>query len=141
MRDWEIYSLPLDRVAGLVPAKESVAPIGPTFYRGTFTVDQPTGTFLDLSNWSFGVVWVNGHNLGRYWDRGALRSLFLPAHFQQKGQNEIIVLELHDAPHLAQIAGATQIVYGTAVPFPVRLDRSGFGPPPLPPQPSAAPPK
>ena len=138
LHDWEVYSLPLDHIAGLAPAPTPPAHTGPTFYRGTFNVDQPAGTFLDLRNWSFGVVWVNGHNLGRYWDRGALRSLFLPSHFQQKGPNEIVVLELHDAPRIAEIAGATQIINEPAVPFPVRLDRSGFGP--FPPPPAAPPP-
>ena len=129
LHDWEMFSLPLDRVAGLKPATAPVAHTGPTFYRGTFTVDQPAGTFLDLRNWSFGVVWVNGHNLGRYWDHGALRSLFVPAQFQKPGQNEIVVLELHDAPMIAEIASATQIITETAVPFAVRLDRAT--PPPI----------
>lgn len=104
---------------------------------------DPAGTFLDLRNWSFGAVWVNGHNLGRYWDRGALRSLFLPAPFLKPGENEIIVLELHDAPKAAEIASATNIITEEAVPFPVRLDRPNTPPrPPRPPAPaSPEPPK
>jgi beta-galactosidase len=118
---WDIHSLPLERVTGLKP---SASPhTGPTFYRGTFNVANPAGTFLDLRNWSFGVVWVNGHNLGRYWDHGALRSLFLPRHFLKPGENEIVVLELHDAPKAAEIAGATSIITEEAVPFAVALDR------------------
>ena len=50
-----------------------------------------------------GVVWVNGHNLGRYWDRGGLRSLVVPSHWLNQGQNDIVVLELHDAPKAAEI--------------------------------------
>ena len=27
-------------------------------------------TYLDMSKWSKGYLWVNGHNLGRYWKIG-----------------------------------------------------------------------
>jgi beta-galactosidase len=126
LEGWDIYSLPMEKIVGF---KASSAPhIGPTFYRGEFTVDKPGGTFLDLSNWGFGVVWVNGHNLGRFWDRGALRSLFLPSHFLKPGKNEIVVLELHDAPKTPEIFGVTKIVEDPAVPFPIRLDRANLAP-------------
>jgi beta-galactosidase len=118
---WEIYSLPMNQIDHFTPSK---APhTGPTFYRATFNVDKPAGTFLDMRNWSLGVVWVNGHNLGRYWNRGALGSLFLPAQFLKPGENEITLLELHDAPAHPQIAGVTQIVEQPPVPFVLRLDQ------------------
>ena len=117
---WEMYSLPMEKIH----FKASDLPhIGPTFYRGTFRVDKVGGTFLDMRNWSFGVVWVNGHNLGRFWDRGGLRSLFLPSHWLKKGRNEIIVLELHDAPTKAEVATSANILEEDPVPFVVRLDR------------------
>jgi beta-galactosidase len=47
-----------------------------------------------MSNWGKGVVWVNGHNLGRYWNIGPQQSLYLPAEWLKKGRNEIVVLEL-----------------------------------------------
>jgi beta-galactosidase len=117
---WQMYSLPYDKVN----FKASVAPpAGPAFYRGTFNLDTLGGTFLDLRNWSMGAVWVNGHNLGRFWDRGGLRSLFLPRQWLKRGRNEIVVLELHDAPKVATVSGGTHIVEEPPVPFPVRLDR------------------
>jgi beta-galactosidase len=131
LTDWQMYSLPLDSPRGL--KSSPAAQTGPTFYRGAFNVAKPAGTFLDLRNWGFGAVWVNGHNLGRFWDRGALRSLYLPPQFQRAGRNEIVVLELHDAPKAAEIGSATQIIEAPAVPFPVVLDR-----PAMPPRPRAA---
>jgi beta-galactosidase len=126
LSDWQIYSLPYNNVDNF---KASDTPhTGPTFYRGTFTVDQPGGTFLDMSNWSMGVVWVNGHNLGRFWDHGGLRSLFLPRQWLKSGQNEIVVLELHDAPKTAEVSGGTKIIEAPAVPFAVRLDREQLAP-------------
>ena len=87
-------------------------------------MDKVGGTFLDMRNWSFGAVWVNGHNLGRFWDRGGLRSLFLPSQWMKKGRNEIIILELHDPPEVAELKGVTKIIEEPAVPFSVRLDRA-----------------
>jgi beta-galactosidase len=127
---WDNYSLPFAEVKGLKASKSPHT--GPTFYRGTFDVKDPAGTYLDLRNWGFGAVWVNGHNLGRHWDRGALRALFLPSHFLRKGKNEIVVLELHDAPKVAEIATATRIITEPEVPWPVRLDRNPNAPPPRP---------
>jgi beta-galactosidase len=126
LSDWQIYSLPYNNVDNF---KASDAPhTGPTFYRGTFKLDQVGGTFLDMSNWSMGAVWVNGHNLGRFWDHGGLRSLFLPRQWLKPGQNEIVVLELHDAPKTAEVSGGTKIIEAPAVPFPVRLDREQLAP-------------
>lgn len=119
---WDMFSLPLP--AGAASFQASTAPhIGPTFYRGTFDLAAVGGTFLDLRNWGFGVVWVNGHNLGRFTDRGAIRSLFLPAQWLKAGANEITVLELHDAPKVPEISGTLNAIEETAVPFPVALDR------------------
>jgi beta-galactosidase len=126
LTDWEIYSLPMNSVDNF---KASSSPhTGPTFYHATFTIDQPASTFLDMRNWGFGAVWVNGHNLGRYWDRGALRSLFLPSEFLKPGENEITILELHDAPKNPQVSGVTKIIEEPAVPFVVRLDQLNLPP-------------
>src|SRR5262249_40362344 len=103
LSDWQMYSLPFNSVETV--AASSAPHTGPTFYRGTFTLDKLGGSFLDMRNWGFGVVWVNGHNLGRYWDRGGLRSLFVPQNWLKQGQNEIVALELHDAPKQAEISG------------------------------------
>ena len=131
LTDWDMYSLPLDQVDHF---KSSDAPAtGPTFYRGTFNVDAPTakdagndlpGTFLDLRAWSFGVVWINGHNLGRYWNRGALRTLFVSGHFLHPGSNEITLLELQKAPDPPTVSTSDKIIESAPIPFAVRLDRA-----------------
>jgi beta-galactosidase len=123
---WDMYSLPMENVQAIKPSRTPAN--GPTFYHATFNVDQPAGTFLDMRNWSFGAVWVNGHNLGRYWDRGGLRSLFVPAGFMKPGQNDITILELHGAPKTPEITGGTKIIEEKAVPWPIRLDRAVLAP-------------
>jgi beta-galactosidase len=124
LTDWQMYSLPYEKVDNFKAS--DATPTGPMFYRGTFTVAQPGGTFLDLRNWGMGAVWVNGHNLGRYWDRGGLRSLFLPGEWLKRGRNQIIVLDLLGAPRAAEVSGGTKIIETTPVPFAVRLDRANL---------------
>lgn len=68
-----------------------------TFYRGTFQVDEPADTFLRLDGWTKGVAYINGFNLGRYWDIGPQRTLYVPAPLLRPGANELVVLELHRA--------------------------------------------
>jgi beta-galactosidase len=42
------------------------------------------------------VVWINGFNLGRYWEaKGPQRTLYVPAPLLKTGRNELVVLELH----------------------------------------------
>lgn len=138
--DWEMFSLPFENVKGAGLKRSTKATVaGPTFYRGEFDVNELGGTFLDMRAWSFGVVWVNGHNLGRFWDRGALRTLFVPQHWLRKGRNEIVVLELHDAPKTPVVSGGTKIIEEAPVAFPVRLDRAMLLPPGQEPPPRRAP--
>jgi len=131
LNGWQTYSLPMEKIEDFKAS--SAAHTGPTFYRGTFTLDALGGTFLDMRNWGFGAVWVNGHNIGRFWDRGGLRSLFAPRQWLMQGQNEIIVLELHDAPKIAEVSGGTKIIEEPAVPFAVGLVKGSV------PQPAPAP--
>ena len=92
--DWHIFPLPLDDLERL-NFSPSNSTDGPVFYRGTFTVTDTHDTFLALPGWTKGVCWVNGSNLGRYWNRGPQRTLYLPAPLLREGANELIVFELH----------------------------------------------
>jgi beta-galactosidase len=104
---WDHYGLPLDDLSGLRFARKPVP--GPAFYRGTFRLPQQGYTFLDLRGWGKGYVWVNGHNLGRYWSVGPQRALFVPAPWLNAGENEVIVLDLHSGAERTLAGGTTQI--------------------------------
>jgi len=65
------------------------------FFRGTLKLDQTADTFIDMTNFVKGFVWVNGHNLGRYWEIGPQTRLYCPASWLRNGENEIIVFDLH----------------------------------------------
>lgn len=64
---------------------------GPMVVRGTLRIaESPADTFLDMSGWGKGVVFVNGFNLGRYWSTvGPQLTLYLPAPLLQVGDNEV----------------------------------------------------
>jgi beta-galactosidase len=90
---WQNYSLPM-----LTPAKlnyKSKPCSGPCFYSGTFNIDKPADTFLDTSALSKGEVWINGRPLGRAWNIGPQKALYLPAPWLHSGQNDIIVFDLN----------------------------------------------
>jgi beta-galactosidase len=46
------------------------------------------------------MVWLNGFNLGRYWERGPQKTLYIPAPLLKRGPNELIVFELHGVQSL-----------------------------------------
>lgn len=95
LSDWTIRPLPLDDLSGLKFGKVPSANSEPGFYRAVFFLEKPHDTFLEFPKGVRGYVWVNGFNLGRYWDIGPQRTLYLPGPLLKKGENEIIVFELH----------------------------------------------
>ncbi|SEF23631.1 beta-galactosidase [Amycolatopsis pretoriensis] len=90
---WEIRPLPLDDLSGL--RFTGVRAEGPTFHRATAVVGEPADGFIALPGWEKGVVWLNGFNLGRYWEVGPQRTLYAPKPLWRRGTNSIVVLELH----------------------------------------------
>lgn len=79
----------------------------PAFYKANFTINQTGDVFLDMSNWSKGMVWVNGKGLGRYWEIGPQQTLYLPGCWLKQGQNEIIVFDLA-SPNKNTVQGLRQ---------------------------------
>jgi beta-galactosidase len=104
LRDWKMFSLALDIVQSLSLKNSKIAANVPVIKKGTFNLTEVGDTYLDMSNWGKGVVWVNGHNLGRYWNIGPQQTIYLPAEWLKKGNNEIIVLELLK-PEMSEIQG------------------------------------
>jgi hypothetical protein len=104
---WDVHPLPMDgdHLARLRFARRPAERPG-NFFRGAFELQRLGDTYLDLSGWTKGVVWVNGHNLGRYWEIGPQKRLFCPAPFLRPGTNEIVVFDLH-ALRPATVSGAT----------------------------------
>jgi beta-galactosidase len=65
------------------------------FFAGSFELSEIGDTYFDMSGYSKGVLYVNGHNLGRFWNIGPQQGLYCPASWLKKGKNEILVFDLH----------------------------------------------
>jgi beta-galactosidase len=96
LKNWKIYKLPLDdkfiynlRSTGRTINKPGI------FFKGNFTLGITGDTFFDMSLFTKGIVWVNGHNLGRYWNIGPQKQLYCPVSWIRMGMNEIIIFDLH----------------------------------------------
>jgi len=97
LKGWKIFRLPLDStmLASLRFAEpKATASTGPAFWRATVKVDHPADCFLDVRPWGKGFVWVNGHNLGRYWNIGPQQTMYIPGPWLKAGDNEVVVLDL-----------------------------------------------
>lgn len=66
----------------------------PGYYKAAFNVDKVGDTFLDMSTWGKGLVYVNGHALGRFWEIGPQQTLYLPGCWLKKGKNEIVIFDI-----------------------------------------------
>ena len=104
--DWTIRPLPLysEELAGIQYETAAAPEPGPAFYRGYFDAEEIGDTFLRLDGWGKGVAWINGFNLGRYWEAGPQRTLYVPGPLLRQGRNEIVLFELHQPAEGAVIA-------------------------------------
>ncbi len=90
---WDIYPLPMSDPSKLTYTQAACA--GPCFYRATFNVDEPEDTFLDTSRFTKGQVWLNGVNLGRVWNIGPQKTLYVPGPWLHHGDNIVVVFDLN----------------------------------------------
>jgi len=94
---WEMYKLPMDRVPEV--KKGMVRDGVPVLYESVFNLDKPADTFLDMSAWGKGIVFVNGYNIGRYWKVGPQQTLYVPGCWLKKGENRVVIFEqLNEKP-------------------------------------------
>ena len=95
LMNWEFFALPLDKecISALLPGNVKPDKSG-MFFKGSIQMDSIADTFIDMSELKKGLVWVNGNNLGRYWDIGPQKRLYCPKSFLKEGINEIIVFDL-----------------------------------------------
>ena len=106
LKNWEVFNLPLDYE--FIKNKNYVAndkPLdAPAYYRATFDLKHVGDVFIDMQDWGKGLVWVNGINVGRFWEIGPQQTLFVPGVWLNEGENEIIVLD-HKGPKSTKVRG------------------------------------
>jgi beta-galactosidase len=105
--NWEIFTIPAGD--NLVPQnlkyKQDTTSL-PAYYRGSFTLSKTGDTFFDVSTWGKGLVWLNGHCLGRFWNIGPTQTMYVPGPWLKKGLNEVVVLDIN-GPKQNTIKGLT----------------------------------
>ena len=65
----------------------------PAFYEYKFEVSEKGDSFLSTEGLSKGVAFINGFNLGRFWDKGINNYLYIPAPLLKNGENIIVIFE------------------------------------------------
>ncbi|ARS38608.1 beta-galactosidase [Sphingobacteriaceae bacterium GW460-11-11-14-LB5] len=94
IKGWTMYRFPFNDLSKIKYQSTVKAGNTPVIKKGTFNLTAIGDTYLDMRKWGKGMVWVNGHNLGKYWSIGPQETLYLPAEWLRKGVNSIEVLEL-----------------------------------------------
>lgn len=65
----------------------------PSFYQFDVELEEISDTFIDCSQYGKGVIFVNGVNLGRYWNLGPIQYLYCPKEFLCEEKNDIVIFE------------------------------------------------
>ena len=66
------------------------------FFKGTFYLDIPHDTHLDMSGWGMGEIWINGQYAGSYWEESTQLSTPILASMLHEGENDVVIFELKD---------------------------------------------
>ena len=89
---WDMYPLPLEDISKVDFARDYEEGM-PAFYKFTFEAGETADTFLDVTGFGKGCVFVNGKNIGRFWEAGPQKRIYIPGPILKQGENEIILFE------------------------------------------------
>jgi beta-galactosidase len=104
VKNWEVFNFPVDYAFQKKAKFKTGMTTGPGWHRATFNLNETGDTFLDVSTWGKGMVWINGNNLGRFWKIGPQQTLFVPGIWLKKGLNELVILDV-DQPSKRIVEG------------------------------------
>ncbi|HWZ05073.1 MAG TPA: beta-galactosidase family protein [Mucilaginibacter sp.] len=91
---WKMYKFPFSTTPVFkYAANKRVDELQPALYKGSFTLTKTGDSFLDLHGFGKGFVFLNGYNLGKYWNIGPQQTLYIPASWLKKGLNQIVVFD------------------------------------------------
>lgn len=95
IENWKMIPLNINKypIKNLVFEKRVDAEV-PGFYKGTFQLNIVKNSYLDISGWGMGEVWLNQKYVGSYWEEEKQRSILIPSENLVSGENEIVVFEL-----------------------------------------------
>lgn len=89
---WDVYPLRMNNL-NAVEFSDETPDENSMFLKGSFNIKEAKDTFLKLDKFTKGFVVINGFNIGRYWEIGPQKTLYVPAGILKQGDNEIIVFE------------------------------------------------
>lgn len=89
---WEQRCLPLTDISG-IDYSAGFEEGQPAFHRFEFNLDEPADTFIDTTGFGKGCAFVNGVNVGRFWEVGPIMTLYVPHGFTRAGVNELVLFE------------------------------------------------
>ena len=104
LKDWKVYLYPYELDYNDLSYIPFVKCEQPAYYRAEFNLKKTGDTYLDMRTWGKGLVWVNGHCIGRFWEVGPQQTLYLPGCWLKKGKNEIVILDI-TGPTQAKVEG------------------------------------
>ena len=90
---WEMVCLDEAAMLSLCPEGHAETVNAPSVHHLTFEVDEKADTFLALPGWGKATVFLNGFCLGRMWEVGPQKLLYIPAPLLREGTNDLLILE------------------------------------------------
>ncbi len=103
--EWKMYKLPMDKMPDVSSYAASYKAGTPVIYESSFELSSVGDTFLDMTKWGKGIVFINGINLGRYWKVGPQQTLYLPGCYLKKGKNSIVIFEQQNDTKQQSLSG------------------------------------
>jgi beta-galactosidase len=93
LKDWQMFSLSMTDISHITFNNKPTQG-APVIKQAIFNLSETGDTYFDMRNWGKGVVWINGHNLGRYWEIGPQQTIYVPAEWLKTGENKVVIFEL-----------------------------------------------
>lgn len=90
---WKMYKFPFQNTSNFKYSTKAITGAQPALYKGSFNLTETGDTWLDLSNFGKGFVFLNGINIGKYWNIGPQQTLYIPAGWLKKGANEFVIFD------------------------------------------------
>ena len=94
---WDIVCMDEDAMRYLPMDGEAAVKGKPGVYELTFHVEEPADTFLALPECGKGTVFLNGFTLGRFWEIGPQKRLYIPAPLMKLAKNTLRIVETEGA--------------------------------------------
>lgn len=91
LKDYVVTSYPFEKV--VVSSTDCERTNIPMLYKFDIELTPVGDTYLEIDGFTRGVVFINGVNLGRHFNLGPQKSLYVPKRLLKNGKNEIIVFD------------------------------------------------